>query len=160
MVAELAAVAPALAVAGALLGDREVEPHALQLRRVLLPRRQPGAVGAADQPPRVGDRVGPLERRARVARPRVEIVELDGLEALRRAPPDPAADEPRRAGTLACGRDVDRGLAGPARVLEAPQHQRSRPRLLRLGLERVDVADRVVAGGPIPPVARDHRDAR
>ena len=117
-------------------------------------------MGAAD---RAGARRRP-RRRGRTARPGSASTSR-GCRTRRRGSPwrrsgAPASHEPRGARRAARRRDVDRVLARPVRVLEAAQHQRARPPVPRLVLERVDVTDRVVAGGRRAPVARDHRDAR
>src|SRR4051812_11631922 len=157
-----ALVPPALVPAAALLGDREVESEAaaVELDRVLLRGGEAVAVGDAAQTLRVRHGVRAAERRVRVARPRVEVVVLDAAEALGGAAAHMLLDVPRRPQALAARRDVDRELARPVLVLEVPEHQRARPPVARLVLEGVDVADRVVAGGPRAPVARDDGDTR
>ncbi len=156
-------VAVALAVAAALLGDREVEPDLAGLRpgdvgRVLLADRHAAAVGLDGEQLRVGERVLlaerdlVLERRAVEARPGVEVVELDRVEPLVGAADDHLADPVGGTLTLLRGADVDQVLPTPVRIVpELAEDEALRPvgplvgpigpALVRLGLEGVDVTD-------------------
>ena len=162
-------VAVALAVAAALLGDREVEADAVDLRarqldRVLLCDRETELVRTPRDQPRVGQRRALAERhvirarRAVEARPRVEVVVLDGVEALARAGLDHRLQEVGDAAALgACG-DVEQVLAAPVGVVaQLAQHEVGRPLGVGLRLERVDVTDGVAAPRrlALEPVARD-----
>ena len=166
LVAEVAHVAPALAVAAALLGDREVEADrgAVEAGQVLLPGGQAGAVGAAHQQAGVRDRLAALDQ-AVAAGERVEVVELDGVVpgpgaavgSTGRRWPRAAAASPRVRTSSSCSPHASSTTGRPwsrehqARVA-APQRA-----LARLGLEAVDVADVVATGRPAAPPGRGPR---
>ena len=108
-------------VAPALLGDREVEadPGAVVAREVLLPGGEAGAVGAAHQQPRVGERVAALEQ-AVAAGEGVEVVELDGVE--------PVVGAARRSsGRRSAASSRALGAACVRRAATRPRPRRSRP---------------------------------
>ncbi len=178
-------VAPALVVATALLGDGEVESDAVprhptpELHRVLLGDGQAATVGVVGQQARVGDRLPPVERhlvrhrRAVEAGPRIKVVELDGLEPVLRARVDHRPDVARGGSSLRRRAQIDQVLATPLRIVaELVEDESSRPvrtlvgsvhsSFVVLGLERVDVADRVPAAPSIPsgkPVTGNDRDS-
>ena len=116
------------------------------------PDQEPGerrGVAAVDQAP--------------AAHERVEVVELHPGEAVGRAPVDPAADDPGQLAPLLPRADVEQPLSPRLvddRLAAALEHQppvlAPEPALVRLGLEPVDVADVVAAGGRRGPAVADH----
>src|SRR6185503_1590429 len=98
----------------------EPDPRAVELDRVLLRGGEAVAVRGAHEAAAVGDGVRAVERGARVAGPGVEVVVLDGLEALGGAAAQALLHVPDSAGALRARGDVDRELARPAWILESP----------------------------------------
>ena len=157
-------VRAALVVGRALLDDGEIEPCPIveQLRvlgGVLLPGGEADLVSDLDEPCRESHRIGPGEGAAR-ARVGVEVVELDGVECVGGARPDPGPDD---RGHLVGLAGVDDRFVGPVRVEDeiaraVTQQQIARPgvELARLRLKPVDVAHRVEAvEGCRTPIAHD-----
>ncbi len=147
-------VVAALAVATALLGDREVvaDAAAVEPGEVLLTGGEPGGVGAGDQQSCVADGLPWLDQPV-AAGERVEVVVLHGVEAPRLAPLRPGADDAGQAQPLLRRPYVEQPLtprgvddAMPVATQDQPRVPAPERLLLGLGLEAVDVADVVVAG--------------
>jgi hypothetical protein len=113
----------------ALLGDGEVEPDDVErvataeLRGVLLADGEMLGVGVVGQQLGVVDRIGLVERQLGCVaalvvepRPRIEVVELDGVEALPSAPLHHRRHVACGALATAWRADVDEELAAPLRV--------------------------------------------
>src|SRR5680860_146989 len=145
-------VVAALPVATAPLGHGEVvaDRAPVEVREVLLPGREPGAMGPTHQEPREGDGLATGEH-APAARVGVEVVELDGVEPAYGASACPGRHDAREPLPLPGRTDVQQPLA-PGRVENGPatpvQHQAHplppEAGLAGLGLEPVDITDVVV----------------
>lgn len=167
--AVLFGVAGALIPARAFLADHEVEtrcrPLRFQLDGVLLRGGKPMLVRHDDQCGRQGQVA--FHRQAVEAGPRIEVVEFDGPEPGARAALDHRGEGRDDLGAGGLGASVQCGLIGPigighrlavgaaqhrVRMFELPTFE-----LAGLGLEAVDVADRVEPeGGRRGRIAHHH----